>query len=320
MSDKNPEAGRRSTRLSLAIPIVISGKDAEGREFKESTRTLIINKHGAKVWTTHHSPMGAEVVVENKALGAMAKANVVWIGGKPATGGPHQMGLQFVEAQNIWGIEFPPVDWTRDGSEEKEKAPEVAPPPGLTQPLSEAATAPAPAAAGEPPPALPEHAAHEITTRILQQFEQSAETQARTFRERLEKLTQKIGLQMEVDLRGRAVPTKEAEGQTLDQQIQLLSERLNAAWDEVKRLEIQIEELRDNVQSAQEQQNVLMMPEQMEEARRRLAALVNSAVESLNRAAEAGLAEYRRLLQKELQLAGAKPRSDAEKNPRSPKS
>ena len=56
----------------------------------------------------------------------------------------------------------------------------------------------------------------------------------------------------------------------------------------------------------------------LQEARRQLAALSNSIVESMNRAAEAGLLEYRNLLEKENQESAARRRSEAEQNPPPP--
>ena len=305
MGDKSGEAGRRSTRLSISISIVLSGKDAEGGEFEEATRTLVINKHGAKVLTTHHLSMGTEVRVENRALGMMAKANVVWLGRQQGTGQASQVGLQLVEAENIWGIEFPPEDWTLGGSTEEAQPAGAAPAPATAAPASAPQTLPVSTAASGPPGAVPEQAAQKITTRVLEEFEHTAETQARTLRERLEKLTQRIGLQMEVDMRTRAVPAQAPEASALEQQVQSLGERLNAALDEIKRLEILIEDLRYNVQPAPAQESAPAPAEPVEEARRRLTALVHSTVEAMNRAAQEGLAEFRRLLQKELQAHAA---------------
>jgi len=111
-------AGRRSSRLSITIPIAIKGKDSSGHEFKENTRTLVINKHGAKIATVHQLSLGAELVVENRASGQSAKGNVVWLGEKRSTKEPCEVGLQLVDAQNIWGIEFPPEDWQEGGPAE----------------------------------------------------------------------------------------------------------------------------------------------------------------------------------------------------------
>ncbi len=114
-------AGRRSTRLFISIPITISGKDSAGHTFKENTKTLIINKHGAKITTVHQVALGAELTVENRALGRTAKGNVVWLGvpdkdtieiivGRIVSPFPF-LAIHGTEAQNIWGIEFPPDDW-----------------------------------------------------------------------------------------------------------------------------------------------------------------------------------------------------------------
>lgn len=116
MGDKgNPgaaeTAGRRSSRVAIAIPISISGKDAADIAFKEKARTIVINKHGAKVSTFHHLALGTELTVENQLLGRSAQATVVWLGDRRAPKGPMEIGIQLAEAQNLWGIELPPEDW-----------------------------------------------------------------------------------------------------------------------------------------------------------------------------------------------------------------
>ncbi len=305
MNDKNLAGDRRSARLFISIPIVISGKDAEGREFKENVRTVLISKHGAKILTAHQLAMGKEVLLENKTQGNMAKAKVVWLGTRRTSKDLYQVGLQLVEAQDIWGIEFPPDDWTLKGGEEEGQASRT-PAPGPAHTAGNIGT-PVSTALGESPAGLSERAAQEITSRILQQIEQFAEAQIHSFRERLEKIKEQIGLELEADVRAHAAPAKEPEANPLDQHIRLLGERLNAAFDEIKRLEIQIEELRDGLQSLQG--GVPRTPAQVEEARQQLTTLVHSVVESMNRAAEAGLKEYRDLLQKELQEHTARLRS-----------
>jgi hypothetical protein len=110
MSNKSAADGRRSTRLPISLPIVIHGKDAQQEAFRESTHTLIVNQHGAKLATTHQLLLGAEVLIENTTLGSVAKANVVWVSPKYSPHGRNEVGVQLVEAQNIWGIEFPPND------------------------------------------------------------------------------------------------------------------------------------------------------------------------------------------------------------------
>jgi hypothetical protein len=108
---KQPQS-RRSTRVSISIPVVISGVDIDGNNFREGARTQVVNKHGGKIVTTRRLKMGAEVMIENPASGKSAKSKVVWLDGTQSPEGVHGVGLQLTEAQNIWGISFPPDDWS----------------------------------------------------------------------------------------------------------------------------------------------------------------------------------------------------------------
>src|SRR5690348_17760655 len=40
---------RRSMRVLLSVPIVVSGKDADNKGFTEEARTLVVNAHGALI-------------------------------------------------------------------------------------------------------------------------------------------------------------------------------------------------------------------------------------------------------------------------------
>ena len=59
----------------------------------------------------------------------MAKANVVWVSVKRNARGLHEAGVQLVESQNIWGLEFPPDDWTTQEKEQGTPAAKEAPAP-----------------------------------------------------------------------------------------------------------------------------------------------------------------------------------------------
>jgi hypothetical protein len=310
MGEQISEDNRRSTRLSLAIPIIISGKDTDQNEFKEETRTLVVNKHGAKIVTAHQLAMGMEILIENPALGTAAKATVAWVGPEYRPGELHQVGLQLFEARNIWGIEFRPDDW----SHEEAQPAGATPPSGPAHAPSDVAGALVPETVRQSLADQLRAVAEEIATRFLQELQGTAEAQAREFQERLGKLSQRIGMQLEVDLHERAAAAKEQEVGAIVQQIHLVGERLNAAKEEVGKLDTQTQELQRNLQPVVER--APLISSQMQEARRQLVALTNSVVESMNRAAEAGLKEYRSLLQKELQQHVARLRSDVAGSPR----
>jgi len=118
MNEDSSNLYRRSTRVTISIPIVISGVDADGNNFSEPVRTLVVNKHGGKVATSHHLALGSEILLANRAMGVVAKARVVWLGEKDDAGDLRPVGLELLEAQNVWGMNFPPDDWHTKSEQE----------------------------------------------------------------------------------------------------------------------------------------------------------------------------------------------------------
>jgi len=294
---KNQQAkGRRSTRLFISIPIVITAKDAHRKDFQESTRTLVVNKHGAKIMTAHQLTMGTEVLIENRALGTIAKASVVWLGEKHDTG--NEVGLQLLDAENIWGIEFPPGDWSAAALEEE--AVPASPPPAARPAGESAAKARAPQiASAVKSPAAPSAGEDEAgARRLAQQLENSVDEEAKRFQERLEKVTERIGMEMEVDLRERARSTQEGNTSALRQEVQGLTEQLHTAREKITSLEAQIQTLHAELETLKERQPALSSA--IQDLRAQMIALPQSALDSLRRAAEAGFKEYCRLLENEL--------------------
>ena len=109
---KSKNAGaRRSKRVSLAMPVVLRGLDNSGVEFEESTRTVVISKHGAKIRTVQALDLGAVISIENRSMGLAANATVVSVGPRQFPGEPVEIGVQLGQAGNVWGIIFPPDDW-----------------------------------------------------------------------------------------------------------------------------------------------------------------------------------------------------------------
>ena len=111
MTGANLRAFRRTSRVNISIPIVISGVDAEGNRFSESVRTQVINQHGGEIAMAHRLAISTEVLVENRAMGIAVKASVVRSGKKHDARDLHPVVLSLLGAQNVWGITFPPDDW-----------------------------------------------------------------------------------------------------------------------------------------------------------------------------------------------------------------
>ncbi len=104
-------AQRRSTRIEFEAPIIFIGRDASGQAFREETRTLMVNLHGAKLLTTHQVMVGMQVGVENPRSGLAEEAVCVWVGETPPGQTWHEVAIQLLNPGNSWGVQNPPEDW-----------------------------------------------------------------------------------------------------------------------------------------------------------------------------------------------------------------
>ena len=107
---------RRSTRIVQAVPITVTGVDALGQPFKERTTTVMVNCHGCKYQSKHYVPKNSMVTLEVPRPEAGQKrttqGRVVWVQRPRTVRELFQIGLEFEVAGNVWGIAFPPEDWT----------------------------------------------------------------------------------------------------------------------------------------------------------------------------------------------------------------
>lgn len=284
MTNSQPSDNRRSTRLSLSLPIVIHGKDFQQNTFRESSHTLIVNQHGAKILTAQQLVVGAEVLVENPTLGSVAKANIVWVSPKRNPSGLFEVGIQLLESQNIWGLEFPPEDWTPAG-----KAQEA--------PAAKATAAPRPAPAKSKPAQAPSGAtsSEQIATQFLQELHETTDAHARKFQERLDQVVQRIGRQWEMDLRERAGAAKEQELAAIEQQVLVTSEQLSTLKAELEDLNVRLGESQRSILAAQESVPLLLTSEHIQEK------IQEAALPALHRIAEGGIASGRERFQAQVQ-------------------
>lgn len=109
--DWTPEPGRRrSMRVHLSVPIQVSGKTRDGKDFNEEARTLIVNAHGALISLAAHVAAGRTVTIANKATCQSLECRVVQVGNPQA--GRMQVSVEFVKPlASFWQIDFPPDDW-----------------------------------------------------------------------------------------------------------------------------------------------------------------------------------------------------------------
>jgi hypothetical protein len=181
---------RRSTRVDLVLPVVLSGRDATGETFREETQTATVNLHGAKIETTRNVLVGMQVSIESPLTGAVEKAVCVRVYESVPGESRHFIATQLVRPGNIWGLEDPPSDWTAVAENMLGKGPVMARPTVASR-----------AEPGEPLPSMPilesqaataEQQASSLTESILQVFRQQiqviADATLRDFESRLKQL------------------------------------------------------------------------------------------------------------------------------------
>ncbi len=281
---------RRSLRLTFAIPVTLTGKDGSGQAFKENTRTTVINKHGAGLRTSHKLALGAEVLLENRALSRAAKASVVWLGKKIPGNEQIEIGVELANPENIWGIEFPPDDWeessqlgTHTQGHEPEtaalppKTTDVVAPIGAPEPVGDRPLTPAgEVKMGRPPASGPAGASPITRTSPAQQMTATADAQLVTFRKQIEeaenaalksfaekvvKFSKDAGLRVQANLQDRANQLEDRIAGLLEEKAAVLTDRAQASWADLEALLAELQELgksweseiqktRRNIQSA----------------------------------------------------------------------
>lgn len=112
-SNPSPSIGarRRSQRVLMQVPIRLRGKDAQGKDYEESTETLAINAHGALVLLTARVTSGSVVMMRHTKTEEEQECHVAYLG--PVRGGKAEIGLEFTTPRpTFWRVAFPPEDWS----------------------------------------------------------------------------------------------------------------------------------------------------------------------------------------------------------------
>src|SRR6267378_2724121 len=146
---------RRSSRIVQAVPLVVTGVDALGRPFVERTSSLIINCHGCRYQSKHYvlKNMWVTMEIPHPETGQpprTVRGRVAWIQRPRTVRQLFQVALELELSGNVWGIAFPPEDWTAFSETahvvmKLDAAPETPPvaEPDVTLHLGEAEPAPA---------------------------------------------------------------------------------------------------------------------------------------------------------------------------------
>lgn len=102
-------SGRRSDRVSLTLLLEASGTDSHGQEFKESSRTMLINRTGAVILLDREVNAEQEIYLQRQSHSEShrrGRARIVGQFGRQKEG--YLYGIEILDAEtDLWGVEFP---------------------------------------------------------------------------------------------------------------------------------------------------------------------------------------------------------------------
>ena len=102
---------RRSSRVFTRILVSAKGKNSQGRNFRESTETIVVNAHGGLLYLQAPLELGAQLVLANPITEEDQECRVVYVGDTCEKG--TRIGVEFLSpAPHFWGVEFAQPDWT----------------------------------------------------------------------------------------------------------------------------------------------------------------------------------------------------------------
>ena len=113
LSGKTQHAIRRSTRLPLEVPVLVTSLDP-AQPFSEPGNTTLVNAHGCGLIVPRALAHGVAVrleIVSAKRHTTAHVSDVVPLGGDPET---WLVGLELDIPGNFWGIDYAPSDWKVD--------------------------------------------------------------------------------------------------------------------------------------------------------------------------------------------------------------
>ena len=101
---------RRSDRVSLTLLLEASGRDRHGQEFKDPSRTMLINRTGAVIVLDRELAPDQRIHLRRQAPSEVHREGdirVVGQFGRQKDG--YLYGIEILDQKDLWGIEFPSV-------------------------------------------------------------------------------------------------------------------------------------------------------------------------------------------------------------------
>lgn len=100
------EESRRSGRIPKEVAIRLIGWDADGKEFVEQTKTVLLSRHGAGIVSTYKLAAEQEMILVHLERNKESEIRVV--GQIGSEGGSYTYGVAFLDPNvDFWGVPFP---------------------------------------------------------------------------------------------------------------------------------------------------------------------------------------------------------------------
>lgn len=97
---------RRSARVNLRIPVNISGRFPDNKEFSEETFAVTLSKFGAKIRSALPLKQGMQLKLRPKGRRDFALFRVAWVG-QPGSVREGEIGIEYIKVSNLLGVAFP---------------------------------------------------------------------------------------------------------------------------------------------------------------------------------------------------------------------
>lgn len=118
----DPKTFRRSSRLTIDIPVEVICRGPQNTMHTEETRTIVVSAHGCALSLKTAVVPGETIVLIHKMSREEINCRVVMC--RQAKTAGWDTGVEFqTPNRNFWHIAFPPDDWDPSLREDKVSAP-----------------------------------------------------------------------------------------------------------------------------------------------------------------------------------------------------
>jgi hypothetical protein len=105
MSETTAASHRRSSRAFHKMRVLAQGRAHNGKKFRETCETVVVNGHGGLLFLKHEIDNGEMLVITNPETLEEQECRVVYLG-EPVDKG-QRVGVEFLTpAPRFWGLEF----------------------------------------------------------------------------------------------------------------------------------------------------------------------------------------------------------------------